>query len=1118
MKALPTRVHVRRAAARSVSTSTGAQTVRWMLYGIRSVTAGLLAASPAWASSADIAPFMRFPNASQTAIAFVARGELWTTSLSGGAATRLTHDPGGTYFPRFSPDGHWIAFTARRAGTNDVYVMPAAGGMQRRLTFFASSATSDATIVAWTSDSRNVVFLSSDRSPSFKIFRAFSVPVDGGQPQALPFDHSGPLSFGPDGHSIALNRIFRNALTKRYLGGQHQNIYTYDLATHRLIRITDWKGTDTAPMWFGRAIYFLSDRGAGFRANIWAYDTDTKAVRQITHFGDFDIDSPSLGGHTISFQQGGALYALDLPSERLRQVPVEVPDDGERTAPRTVIAKPVRVTDAMHGVDYALSPDGSRLAVSAHGDLFTLSADPITPWRNLTATPGADEDQPAWSPDGRQIAYQSDVNGEQQLAVRPVAGGAERLLTAAGPGYFYTPVWSPDGTQLIAANAAHELWLIPLDGGTKRRIAQDAAAEIRDASISPNGRWVAYSTVRPNRQRAIHLQELASGQDRVVSSPMESDRLPVFSADGRVLFFVSQRHEQPMVSDRDEETIIATVNSDGIYAATLDAGDPPPLLSPTHASPPGPVHIDLAGLMTRAVALPVDPAVIASLEVRGSRLFYETRPPQLIDGDLPGQQAQLHVFDLPAKSDRVIARGLDNHSLAAAGGAAAVRRDGAWTIIDTAPAPKPDIKLDPSGLRTTIDPRQGWREMLLNAWRLDRDVFFNRAMNGTDWSKVRNAYMTLVPHIGSEDDFAYLLGQMQGELASSHTFLTPGGRLDSRKPVETGLLGADYTLDAASSRYRFAHILAGDNTRDEFRSPLTGAGMNLHDGDFLLAVNGHELTAPGSPDALLSGSVNHASITVANTVGGPRRTLQVAPLADETALRNYDRVVRNRALVDRLSNGRIGYVALTDFEGEGWGEFVRQFYPQAGEDGLVIDVRWNLGGFTSQAVLEVLHRQLAGVFVNREASVSPLPVVVPPRTMVALMNWGSGSDGDQFPYYFRRYGLGPLVGTRSWGGVQGINRPWSLMDGTGLTIPKDSLADPTGHWIIENTGVTPDTVIDDRPEEGATGRDNQLETATRIAMARLATHPALKGTAPAPLPAYPPTGNVPGASFVHSLQ
>jgi tricorn protease len=244
----------------------------------------------------------------------------------------------------------------------------------------------------------------------------------------------------------------------------------------------------------------------------------------------------------------------------------------------------------------------------------------------------------------------------------------------------------------------------------------------------------------------------------------------------------------------------------------------------------------------------------------------------------------------------------------------------------------------------------------------------------------------------------------------------------------------------------------------------------------------------------------------------------VAPLADETALRNYDRVVRNRALVDRLSNGRIGYVALTDFEGEGWGEFVRQFYPQAGEDGLVIDVRWNLGGFTSQAVLEVLHRQLAGVFVNREASVSPLPVVVPPRTMVALMNWGSGSDGDQFPYYFRRYGLGPLVGTRSWGGVQGLNRPWSLMDGTGLTIPKDSLADPTGHWIIENTGVTPDTVIDDRPEEGATGRDNQLETATRIAMARLATHPALKGTAPAPLPAYPPTGNVPGASFVHSLQ
>ena len=1074
----------------------------------------LASATQAAASPGQIAPFLRFPNASESRIAFVARGDLWTTPLSGGAATRLTHEADGVAFPRFSPGGRWIAFTARRGGTSDIYLIPANGGRERRLTFIASRATRDAAVVAWTPDSRRVVFLSSARSPSSKISRAYEVPVEGGQPEALPLDHSGPLSFGPDGHSIAFNRIPRNALPKRYLGGQHQNIYTYDPSTRRLAQITDWKGTDTAPMWYGGTIYFLSDRGAGFRANIWAYDLASKSSRQITRFTDFDVDMPSLGGHAITFQQGGLLYAVDLPSERVRPVSVDVPDDGARTAPRMeAVGASIRVTDAMQGVDYALSPAGDRLALSAHGDLFTLSADGRVPGRNLTGTPGADEDHAAWSPDGRWIAYQTDASGEQQIAVRPADGGAERLLTHAISGYFYTPVWSPDGTKLIAATAAHELWLIPLDGGPERRIAQDPAAEIRDASVSPDGRWVAYSTMRPNRQRAIHLQELADGHDTVVSSPMESDRLPVFSADGRTLFFVSQRNEQPLVSDRDEETIIATVNSDGLYAATLHAGDPgspAPLPGATAISPGG---VDLSGLMARAVALPVTPAVIASLEVRGSRLFYESRPPQLIDGGLPGQEAALHILDLATRSDRVVGRGLDSHSLAASGGMVALRQDGAWTVVGTGPVPGPGVKLDPSVLQATVDPRAAWREMFLDAWRLDRDVFFSRSMNGTDWPTVRDAYAKLLPRIGSGDDFAYLLGQVQGELASSHTFIVPAGLRDGRKPVRAGLLGADYALDPVSGRYRFARILVGDGTRDGLRGPLTAPGLDVHDGDFLLAVNGHELRPPDSPDSMLSGSADHASVTVAKSADGPRRTLLVSPVYDETALRNLDRVTRNRDLVDRLSGGRIGYVALSDFEGAGWGEFVRQFYPQAGKDGLVIDVRWNLGGFTSQAVLDALRRQRAGVFVNREAAVSSLPVAVPPRTMVTLLNWGSGSDGDQFPYYFRQYGLGPLVGTRSWGGVQRINSPWALMDGTGLTIPKDALADPGGHWIIENTGVAPDIAVDDRPDESVSGRDIQLETAVQVALARLASHPADGSVAPAALPAYPPEGDVPGASF-----
>ncbi len=1086
---------------------------RWRFAGLFGI--GLLVAI-APAAQADPAPLMRYPNASATTVAFVARGDLWTAPLAGGDATRLTVDPGAVLFPRFSPDGRWIAFTARRAGTFDVYVLPASGGGARRLTFDASPSGSDNRVVAWTPDSRRIVFLSARSSPSPKIVRAFSVPVGGGLRQALPLDHSGLMSFAPDGQSVAFNRIYRNdALPKRYVGGQAQDIYTYDFRTRHLDRITGWKGTDTAPMWFGHTIYFLSDRGAGFHANIWAYDLDRRTAVQVTRFAGLDVDEPSLGGHTITFAQGGRLYALDLPSRALREVTVEVPDDGARTRPRLeAVGALARVTDALGGVDYALSPDGGDLLLSARGDLFDVPAAGAA--LDLTDTPGADEDHPAWSPDGQAIAFETDADGEQRLAIRTMPAGTVHLLARAPAGYAFTPSWSPDGRCLAVADAGHGLWLVPVDGSAPRRIASDPEAAIRDAAFSPDGRWLAYSTMRPNRQRAIHLHALSGDRDVIVSDPMNSDRMPQFSADGRVLFFVSERNELPLVSDRDEETIIATLNSDGIYAATLDPSDPSPLSAGTSFVPgaaPAPLHVDLDRLMTRAVALPVTPAVVASLEVRGRRVFFETRPPQLIDGELPGQQAALHVFDLDTQADRLIATGLDNHSLSAAGGSVAFRRDDAWHIASTAPGIAGEAVLDLSGLRVTVDPRREWAEMLQNAWRLDRDVFFSRAMNGNDWQAVHDAYAVLLPRLGSDDDFSYLLGQMQGELGSSHAFLRHGVRLDARAAIVTGRLGADLLLDPASGRYRIARVLQGDNSRAAFASPLAAPGLALHDGDFLLAIDGHELEAPLDPDALLAGAGTRVALTVAPAAGGPRRTVQVTPIADEQALRSFDRIERNRHRVDRLSGGRIGYVALTDFADQGWGEFVRQFYPQADKQGMIFDVRWNRGGFTSQAVLAVLRRTLAGGFVNREEAVSSLPVAVPPRAMVTLLNWGSGSDGDQFPYYFRRYGLGPLVGTRSWGGVQGINAPWCLMDGTAITIPKDALADPGGHWIIENAGVAPDIAVDDQPDEAMTGQDQQLDAAVRVALDRVRQLPPLRPTAPPPLPPYPAAGMVPPASF-----
>ena len=566
-------------------------------------------------AEATATPLMRYPNTSTDRVCFVARGELWTAPLAGGSAAQLTDGPGEIIAPHFSPDGRLIAFTRKIAGSRDVYVMPSVGGAARRLTFDGAGDTGYYLVLGWTPDGAQVVFLSSHGASNRERFRAFSVPVAGGAPTGLGLDRAGLMSFSPDGRLIVFNRIFRNLeLRKRYVGGDHQNLYAYDFGSKRLTRLTDWKGTDTNPMVFGRRVYFLSDHGPDFRQNIWVLNLDTHAVRQITHFTDYDVDWPSIGAGGIAFQQGGRLYRLDPTTDRLSEIKPDVPDDGALTAPREIAAgDAARVKDALGGVDYSLSPDGSALLVSAHGDLMRVPAkgSPL----DLTRTPGVDEDHPSWSSDGRWIAYTTDADGEQQVAVRLAAGGPARLLTRSHAGYFYSATWSPKGDVLAVADANHALWLIPFDGSGPRLIARDPYAEIRDASFSPDGRWLAYSTQRPTRLRAIHLRDLSSGRDVLVSSPMESDRLPVFTPDGHYLAFVSQRNEQPFVSDRDDESLISTINSDGVYIAPLSRLDAAPggVNERSALEPTGPVGIDLDGIMARAVALPVTPAVIASL-------------------------------------------------------------------------------------------------------------------------------------------------------------------------------------------------------------------------------------------------------------------------------------------------------------------------------------------------------------------------------------------------------------------------------------------------------------------------------------------------------------------------
>jgi tricorn protease len=1137
--------------------------------GLWRLTLGLLAMCLGTAARAepDGHTLMRYPTLSGNTIVFVAHDNLWSVSRTGGTASRLTAEDGRDVMPRFSPDGRWIAFTGEYQGNRDVYVIPAAGGAARRLTFTSDLVPEESLragpnnmVVAWTPDSKSIVFLSRRMAWNNWINRLFAVPVSGGQSQLLPLDRGGFLSYSPDGKQIAYNRIFRNFRTwKRYDGGLAQDIDIYDFQTRKLTSVTNWPGTETFPMWSGKTIYFLSDHDAHRRANIWAYDTGSHEFREITHYTDFDIDFPSLGTSpgggeaAIVFQQGGKLHVLDIPSEQVHDLDVIVPDDGTRTGPRWVDAKPlIREQGTAQQTDYDIAPNGARVVLSARGDIFTLPAEHGNT-RNLTQTSNADEDHPSWSPDGKIIAYTTDISDEQQIAIRSAEGGAERILTHFPRGYFYTPRWSPAGDHLIFSDNEHRLWIIATAGGEPQQIAQDPFQEIQNYTWAPDGRWVAYVLTGANQQSGIWLYNLETRQSTRLSDPRSNDFNPVFDAAGKYLYFISTRHENPTFSRT--EFNIATLKMAGVYVATLkrdasspfepqsdegvagshDAGkedeeqkgqggvkDAPGARQEAGGGkgsgggkgvstkePPKPLRIDFDGLMERALPLPIAPAEIGQIDVRGDKVFYFTGPIPMIEGPLPGEKSALRVYDMKAHKDAVVVEGLSTYVLSADGKKVAYKVDADYFIADAEAGAKDDSrkKVDLGHMRVRIEPRQEWAEMFNSAWRLERDFFFEKEMNGVDWNAVRAAYAPLVPLAGSRGDVNYLIGEILGEMSNSHTYVGGGDALPDEKRVPTGFLGADFALDDASGRYRFETIYPGDNSRAKYRSPLTGPGLDIRAGQYLLAIDGEELRAPTDPYSLLVGKQDQTvTLTIADSPRGPRHEFVVQTVKSELPLREQAWIEHNRELVDKASGGRIAYVYLSDMSNLGMEQFVRQFYGQLDKQALLIDDRWNGGGFIDQIVLERLRRVLVGMMADRERTGQPEPqqLIVGPKA--CLLNHYSASDGDIFPFYFRKYGLGPLLGTRSWGGVRGIRGEWGLLDGGYITVPEFAMYGVDSQWVIENHGVDPDVTVDDTPADWLAGHDVQLEAGIHYLVEELQKHPGGLPPVPPALPAYPPPG------------
>jgi tricorn protease len=1111
---------------------------------------------------------MRFPDIYKDKIVFMYGGDLWLASAAGGDARRITSDPGRELFPKFSPDGKWIAFTGQYDGNFNVYVMPAQGGQPRQLTFYQGAAAplSDRMgihneVVTWFPDSKRILFLSRRDASNGWTKRPFSVSIDGGLPEPLPVSEGGLSSFSPDGTKIAYNPIFRNFRTwKRYTGGLAQAIAIYDLKNNTVEDLPHTEWTDSFPMWHGNTIYFSSDRGPEHHLNLYSYDLGSKQVEQLTHFTDFDVMWPSLGPDSIVFENGGYLYTFDLDAKQPRKLTISLPGDRDQSMKHWASA-------AKNVTDFDISPEGKRAVFAARGEVFTVPAKEGSV-RNLTRTPGIREKSVAWSPDGRWIVYISDRSGEDELYIAPQDGmGKEQQITSGYKGFKYAPVWSSDSKKLAWSDKDCRLWYVDVNEKKQVAIDQGKYGEILNYSWSPDSKWLAYDKNAENSYSVVHLYSLATSKVTPVTTSMTNSFAPVFDPDGKYLYFLSDRDFNEVLGNIDFE--FSNPKTTRIYVVTLRADEASPfqplsdeaqikkeenkdeLLVPPGQEPakskgkkrteeskeaksngkddkdkekdkekekkdekekPKEFRIDLDGIARRIVALPIEPAVINTYLASKGFIFYSTTPIQGLSGPIPGESPAIHVYDLKERKDKVLIDGVQRFALSFDGSKLLYEAEGGrdghtYGIIDAKPdGPKKigDGALNLSGMRVQVDPSAEWKQMFNEVWRQERDYFYEAAMNGVDWEKVRDKYAQLLPSVADRYTLTYIMGEMIGELSNSHTYVG-GGDYPDLHPVNVGLLGVDFEADQSAGMYRFKKIYAGENWGQQNRSPLTEPGVAVKEGDYLIAVNGRPLRTPQNPYELFVNTVNENVTLTVNSKPSEdgSHTVQVKPISDENNLRELAWVESNRKKVDAASNGRIGYVYLPDMGGEGLNEFVKQYFPQIRKEGMIIDVRYNGGGFVDQLIFARLRRVLAGMGSNRNWESGTVPPVVFNGAMACVTNHYAASDGDIFSYYFKYYKLGPLIGERTWGGVRGIRGNIPLMDGGYITRPEAARYDLNSKWVIENHGVQPDIVVENRPDLVVKGQDPQLEKAIEVVMKEIQANPKKLPPRPPDLPAYP---------------
>lgn len=1048
--------------------------------------------------TAQTTRLLRQPDISRSQIVFAYANDLWLVASQGGEARRLTSFQGSESNPHFSPDGQWIAFSGEYGGNVDVYVVPVSGGEPRRLTWHPGSDD----VCGWSPEGK-IIFKSGRTGAPAGTGKLWSIGLQEGLPKALPMPRAYRGDYSPDGKYYAYEMVEPwDEEWRNYRGGQNRPIWILDLKTFDLTTIPWNNSHDAQPHWLDQTVYFLSDRNLAM--NLYSFSIVTKEVKQLTFFSEYDIKTLGTGDGVLIFEYGGDLYHFNPQTQKSAKLSIAIKADFPWLMPSWKEGSSWMTKGS-------LSPGGKRALFEARGEIITVPLEKGQA-RNLTNSAGARDHDPVWSPDGKYIAWFSDASGEYSLMIGEQNGLSKpREIKISRPTYFYGPAWSPDGTYIAYTDHIQRLWLVDVASGKITKIDEEPYLH-PERSIDPvwsgDSRYLAYAKRLNNLYRVIMVYDIKTAKTMQLTDGLSDALAPAWDQSGKYLYFLASTNLALASGWLDMSSIERPIRRSA-YLIVLNKTEPSPFLPEsdeeaetnakkdsiaTTAPKDSVMSIDLTGISQRILAIDLPARNYTGLKAGEAGEIF-------IAENIENQpERRLHKYTLKDRKAQTFLESVQEYNLSKDGKKVLYRSGGTWHAVDAAAKPAAgDGQLKNTAIQIKMDPRAEWRQIFREAWRYQRDFLYVDNVHGADWNKVYSMYEPLLAHVAHRNDLNYLLDILGGEVSIGHSFVA-GGDHPEVKRNNVGLLGAD--LEEVNKRYRLKKIYAGENWNPKLRAPLSAPGVDAREGDYLLAINGQEVAPPVNPFSLLENKADQQVVLTLSVTpdGRDKRQVTVVPVAYEGGLRTMAWVEDNRRKVDALSGGKLAYVWLPNTAEEGYEYFNRYYFAQQDKEGVVLDERFNGGGYIADYFVDILNRRLRGYFNNvagtRRPWTEPLAGILGPKVLV--VNEMAGSGGDMLPYLFRHMNIGPLVGTKTWGGLVGIWDTPELIDGGFMTAPRGGFFDLNGQWDVENVGIAPDIEVEMTPKEVIAGKDPQLERAVEEALKLLQKSPVKLQKEPAP--------------------